>query len=384
MPIRILLCLHHYLNPNQGAPGLTLALGKALEALGCEVQFYGFEHGFPGIENGGIDLALKFPWKLAGYLTRHAADFDIIDVSTGDAWVWSSLGRPGAAKRHALITRSHGLEHIVDANHRQEDHAGTARLSWKYPLYHGGFRLWEVAKSLQQADRALFSNQHDREYSIRELGVRSERTHLFVNGVPESFLGQPLSGIATSSSIPIQIALIGSYITRKGIVYACQALNNVLTRHPQIKVTFFGSGCPEEQVHADFDPSVRAQVRVVPNYARAELPELLQGYQIMLFPSLSEGFSLALPEAMACGLAPVATAIPGNVEIARDAENALLVPSRDSQAIEYALERLIADPGLLHHLRCEAYLTAQTYRWSQIATDTLSLYEEALHTRAQK
>lgn len=379
--MKVLLCLHHYLNPNQGAPGATLALGRALEEAGCEVEYFGFDHAFPKTKDGRISNPIRFPWKLASYLSHYADRFDVIDVSTGDNWVWATRGRPGAKKRHALITRSHGLEHTVDTNVRQDAKSGVGRLGWKYPFYHGGYRLWEVAKSLQLADMVFMLNQHERHYAVQQFAVNQKRIRLVESGIPTHFLGLPINDMEQSSPAKISIAQVGSYIARKGIMYACKALNSLLARHPQVTMTFLGTGCPEAQVHGDFNPTVRGRVGVVPRFVRKELPHLLEGNQIFLFPSLSEGFSTALPEAMSCGLAPVATAIPGNIEIVENEKNALLIPPRDSDAIEQALERLISSPMLLHQLRQEAYATAQHYGWARIASDTLALYEEALQTR---
>jgi glycosyltransferase involved in cell wall biosynthesis len=82
---------------------------------------------------------------------------------------------------------------------------------------------------------------------------------------------------------------------------------------------------------------------------------------------------LALPEAMACGLAPVTTATPGAMEIVRDGHDAIMIPPRDSQAIEQALERLISDRPYLERLRRNAYATAQRYSWTRIARENSCL-----------
>ena len=66
------------------------------------------------------------------------------------------------------------------------------------------------------------------------------------------------------------------------------------------------------------------------------------------------------------------------MEIVREGHNGILVPPRDSQAIEQALERLIADRPYLERLRRNAYATAQRYSWARIARDNLAFYEEAL------
>jgi glycosyltransferase involved in cell wall biosynthesis len=81
---------------------------------------------------------------------------------------------------------------------------------------------------------------------------------------------------------------------------------------------------------------------------------------------------------MACGLAPITTATPGPMRIVRDGHDAIIIPPRNSQAIEQALERLINDRPDLDRLRCNAYATAQNYSWTRIARETLTFYEEAL------
>jgi glycosyltransferase involved in cell wall biosynthesis len=176
----------------------------------------------------------------------------------------------------------------------------------------------------------------------------------------------------------ICIAQVGNYIGRKGIEYGAVALNSILARYADVKVSFLGTGCSEAEVHADFEPAVRDRIRVVPRYQHEALPELLRGHHIKLFPTFSEGFGLALIEAMACGLAPVTTTTSGPMEIVSDGHDGIFIPSRDSQAIAQALERLITDRPYLENLRHNAYATAQKYSWEKIARDNLALYEAAL------
>jgi glycosyltransferase involved in cell wall biosynthesis len=378
--MRILLGLHHFLDPNQGAAGVTFALGNTFQSMGHDVEYFGFEHAYPTIAQESVKLSVCFPWKLSSFLATNASRFDILDISTGDNWVWAGRGRPGSKKRQALITRSHGLEHTGAANVRLEAKNGATPLSWKYPIYHGGFRLWEVAESLRRADLSLVLNNFDRNYAIDQLKVKADRIRTVDNGIPEAFIGLPFR--QDNNHDTIKIAQVGSYIPRKGIAYASKAMNRLLARHKKVSITFFGTGYADEHVYKDFDDSVRSQVSVVPRYSRQNLPELLSGYQIKLFPTLAEGFGLGLLEAMACGLAPVATDIPGPTQFAHHEKNALIVPPRDSDAIEHAVERLISNRPLLEVLRQQAYATAQNYAWHRIGAEAISLYEEALNLRS--
>src|SRR5262245_6770872 len=110
---RVLFGIHHPLDPNLGAPGVTLALGNALVGLGCEVFYYDFGEAFPGVTSYSAWHSVRFPWALSAWLSRNAGRFDVLDITTGDCWPWARIGRPGARRRHALLTRSHGLEHVV-------------------------------------------------------------------------------------------------------------------------------------------------------------------------------------------------------------------------------------------------------------------------------
>jgi glycosyltransferase involved in cell wall biosynthesis len=123
---------------------------------------------------------------------------------------------------------------------------------------------------------------------------------------------------------------------------------------------------------------VRHQVSVIQNFDHVNLPSLLNGYHIKLFPTLSEGFSLALLEAMACGLLPIATDIPGSREILKADQNSIIVPPRSQIEIEKALEKVISNTKYLNELRRNAYSTAQSFSWACVANERVKLYEDYL------
>jgi glycosyltransferase involved in cell wall biosynthesis len=376
--MKILLTIHHDLDPNAGAPGVTWQLGQQYQMLGHEVQFYSFDNLPAGLTEKAKSMV--FPWFVATHISRliKQQNIDVVDASTGDAWVWMKMLKNFTENPPLLVTRAHGLEHTSHLQNLEESQQGNLDLSWRYGLYGGGFRLWEVATSLRYSDLVFQLNRRDLEYAIEKLGVKSERSFLVDNGVPKAFFNLPFELTSVSQDSTICIAQIGSYLTRKGTRYSVPALRTILDRFPQVKVSFLGTGASEADVHADFEQSVRNRIQVIPFYSHEQLPMLLKGHQIKLFPTLFEGFSVAIVEAMACGLAPVTTAIAAPETLLRDGQNAIIIPPRDCQAIEQALERLILDRLYLEQLRRHAYATAQLYSWSRIANDTLALYEEAL------
>jgi glycosyltransferase involved in cell wall biosynthesis len=381
MSLKILLSIHHYLDPNSGASGATVKLGQSYEKLGHQVHYF-------SIDNLPAKLPEKikhflFPWFFAIHVFRltQQKTIDVIDASTGDAWVWAKHLSRVVRSKPLLVTRAHGLEHTADYHLKREFLKRGLKLSWKYRLYGGGFRLWEVTNSMRYADLVFQLNQFDLDYAVQQLGVAADRSYLVANGIPEEFLNLPFESTPMSASSEIAIALVATYNFRKGIHYSIPALNAILKKYPMVKISFLGTGVTEETVHADFEANVCDRVHVIPHFGRAELPNLLKGHHIKLFPSISEGFSLALPEAMACGLAPVATAIPGSVEILRDGHDSILIPACDSKAIEEALERLVRNREGLEKLRRNALITSNKYGWERIAQYQLSIYQKTIVNR---
>jgi glycosyltransferase involved in cell wall biosynthesis len=149
-----------------------------------------------------------------------------------------------------------------------------------------------------------------------------------------------------------------------------------------LEVDFLGVGVPEEDVLADFDVDLHPRVRAVASYRREDLPRLLAAHEIKLFPTLTEGYGIALLEAMACGLAPVSSDAPGPSEIIDDGRDGLLAPAGDDAALEAQLERLLTDAELRQRIRTSAHATAQGWSWSRIAEETTALYERVRWSRA--
>ncbi len=382
--MRVLLGIHHPLDANLGAPGVTLALGQALTALGCEVDYYSYHEAFPGAPWYGSWHGVRFPWKVAAHLKREAHRYDVLDITTGDAWAWARSGRPGARARHALVTRSHGLEHVVSDQLRADARLGRARLSWKYPLYHGGFRLWEVRQSLLLADHAVLLNAQDAAWARERLGVPAERMSIIPHGLDAAFLGLPPPGgtrDTVSEDAPLRIAFVGSWIQRKGQEDVIAVASELSARGVPFRLSLYGTGFGEAEVLASFPHAVRERLRVVPRYVHAELPQRLADEEVLLFPSHSEGFGMALVEAMACGLAPVSSPVGVAPQVVREGETGRLIPIGDVSALVGALRAFAEDRKWLLSLRTAAQAEVRKMTWRDIAARTVALYEELLRQR---
>ena len=378
-PLRIHFVLHHPLRRGAGVAGATLAIGDAVRALGHEVSYFSFDDAFATDAGAEVPRMLAFPWKVARHLRRHAREFDIIDASTGDAWAWALLGRPGA-HGSALATRSHGLEHVVSDELRRQAALGHVHLSAKYPIYHGGWRLREVARSLRAADAQIFLNREDLEYATQRLGVDPRGAVLLPHGIASRMLDAPPS-VEWNGSGPIELVFLGTWIPRKGKRELVEMARLLAARNVSFRLRILGSGEPADVVLSDFEDATRPFVTVVPQFEPDALPTLIKDGVVFLHLSWTEGFGLALVEAMAAGLAPVATCSGVATTVIDDGRSGLLLGDTIATSAADAVERLARDPLFLSRMRAEARSAVQWLRWEEIAARTVTLYRDAIARR---
>jgi glycosyltransferase involved in cell wall biosynthesis len=110
--------------------------------------------------------------------------------------------------------------------------------------------------------------------------------------------------------------------------------------------------------------------RYVRDPRQAGLPAVYQAMDIYLNSSHSEGFSLVILEAMACGCATVATAVGEVPEMGRPGIEYLMVPAHDPEAIANAALELVRDPARRRSVAEAGLSLARRYTWDR-ATDLL-------------
>ncbi len=113
---------------------------------------------------------------------------------------------------------------------------------------------------------------------------------------------------------------------------------------------------------------------------RVPLKELVRRYQrseLVVSPSLYEGFGLPAAEAMACGLPVVATSAGAFPEVIENGVTGRLVPPADAHALAGAIRELMADPALRQRMgEAGRARVEEQFTWRQTALRTLALYEE--------
>jgi glycosyltransferase involved in cell wall biosynthesis len=116
---------------------------------------------------------------------------------------------------------------------------------------------------------------------------------------------------------------------------------------------------------------------------REDVPQLLATCDVFALPSLYEGSSLAVLEAMAAGIPVVSSAIGGTDELIEDGRSGLLVPPGDAEALAVALRRVLDDQALRRSLAAQARERVEEgLTREQMASRVTGVYRELLGEEA--
>jgi len=131
----------------------------------------------------------------------------------------------------------------------------------------------------------------------------------------------------------------------KGIEYFLRAAAGLIERFRNVRFLIVGDGAsrPELERYAE---RLGLNKHVVFLGFRLDVPALLSEISVSVLPTLSEGLSNSLLEAMAASVPVVATRVGGNPEVVQGGVTGLLVPPRDAEALARAIGQFLEHPWL--------------------------------------
>jgi glycosyltransferase involved in cell wall biosynthesis len=112
---------------------------------------------------------------------------------------------------------------------------------------------------------------------------------------------------------------------------------------------------------------------------RDDIPEILRGLDLFILPSLREGISNTILEAMASGLPVVATNVGGNPELVVEGETGMLVHPSDPVAMANAIRTYLDQPELLKaHGQAGRKRVEQHFSMEKMVNGYLAVYDSVL------
>jgi alpha-maltose-1-phosphate synthase len=225
-------------------------------------------------------------------------------------------------------------------------------------------KLARKEEELKLADRVIVASS----FTQRTLGGTN-----FSAGVSVVPYGAPA---VRQNEIPwhfgrLRVLFAGSLGQRKGLSYLLQAVESI--QPDKVELTLLGRKTAANC--APLEAAVR-RYRWIPTLPHREVLREMQRHDVLVLPSLFEGFGLVILEAMAQGLVVIATPHTAAPDVIEDGVDGFIVPIRSSSAIAEKLEMLSGAPKRLHEMKLASRRKAEQESWE--------VYRRALGQMAQE
>jgi glycosyltransferase involved in cell wall biosynthesis len=318
------------------------------------------------VDPRGAGPALLMPWHLGrasaafarAILAGHGPDLLHVNVA-GRSSTWRKIVLAELA-RHLRVPY---LVHLHDYDYAKD----LAR--------RGGLGRRLTRRLFGGAARVLVLGSRDRAIAASLLGVPVERIEILANGVSDP--GPPPA--RDRHGEPVRLLFLGHLDDRKGVPELLQTLATAGLRQRSWHLTMAGGGETDRFARMVQDLGLTDRVELTGWLSHERAYKLCREADVFVLPSHAEGLAMSLLEAMAHGLAIVATPVGAHGETIADGREALLIPPGDRHELAEALIRLIDDPRLRARLGAAArarYLAQ--FSSEHVATRLLIVYREVL------
>ena len=228
------------------------------------------------------------------------------------------------------------------------------------------------------------------DYLRGPVGIAPARVTQIYNGVDTSRFAPapggriPLAGCPFTAPDLWVVGTVGRMKEVKDQVTFAEAFVVAVRRHPagaRMRLVMAGSGPLRDPVVSVLAAAGLRDRAWLPG-DRADVPDILRGLDCFVLPSLAEGVSNTILEAMASGIPIVATRVGGNPELIDDGVTGRLVPPADAETMATAILGYFDDPTIgRRHGRAARQVAVQRFSLERMVKDYLSLYDSLLHGR---
>jgi glycosyltransferase involved in cell wall biosynthesis len=354
-----------------GVERLLLLSAPRLRALGFDMRIGTFKSGgalLDSFERAGVPVVdfgarhRRDPIslvRLARYL--RTGRIDIVHAHLFYANVAARLAGWLAAVP-VVLTAHHDTDLWMGPHHRLLERV-TARLS----------------------DRVLTCSEAVRRFAIERHGLPAGRVVTLANAIDvEAIPSGPEArararGLLGAGPEERLVGTLGRlHEPKKGLKSFLSAAARVAAADPRVRFVLIGDG-PSRADLMRFAASLGLGERVRFEGERADAANLLAGLDLLVQPSLWEGFGLSALEAMAAGLPVVASRVGGVPEVVRDGLDGLLVPAGDPVRLAAAMTAILGDPDRAARLGAAGRERARReFHIDRLVRQTASLYRERL------
>ena len=230
-------------------------------------------------------------------------------------------------------------------------------------------------------------------YMQGPVGMAPQRIHQIYNGVDAvRFQPQGLQASAPLQGLPFNrpqhwlVGTVGRMAAVKNQGLLTRAFLIARARDPGFAVAarlvLVGDGPLRSKSQAMLDEAGASALAWLPG-ERSDVPDVMRWLDCFVLPSLAEGISNTILEAMSCGLPVVATAVGGNAELVQAGTTGALIPNDDASALAEALLAMWRDPAAAQRMgRAGRAEVERRFSMQAMVTAYQGLYDARLARRA--
>ncbi len=190
-------------------------------------------------------------------------------------------------------------------------------------------------------------------YYVKHIGVRADDITVIPNGIDVALFrhatGQEIVREFQLPAERLVVSCVANLAVNKGHRYLLEAFERLFGDYPQAYLIIVGEGQERGNLLRQVE-HYRSRDHILFLGRRSDVPNILAITDAFVLPTLFEGLSNALLEAMAAGCAVITTDILENQVIISHDQTGLLVPTEDAMAIHDTLLATLGDKALRHRL----------------------------------
>lgn len=239
-------------------------------------------------------------------------------------------------------------------------------------------------RAIQETADAFFVISREIDAELGALGIAASRRHYVPNGVDTTRYVpvDPLQRARLRRELNLPdgpiVMFAGRLAVEKRVHHLISVWPQVQASHPGATLLILGTGEEEARL------KTQAGDGIIFGGGVHNVTPYLQTADIFVLPSVAEGFSVAMLEAMATGLTPLLTDVGGARDAIAHGENGWLIPPDDPQALQAALIHLLSAADVRSQLGQHAHERVQhEFSLPVIAARLRTLYAQ-LATRNQE
>ncbi|AYO56921.1 hypothetical protein CO230_01510 [Chryseobacterium sp. 6424] len=210
--------------------------------------------------------------------------------------------------------------------------------------------------------------------------LKSKDIKIIYNAFPIKNMFAMTSGLADSPEIfkkyRFNIVIPGRLVKEKGHKYIFEALPLLNKKFPDTGYFIAGDGPSRGELENEVQKF--ENVKLLGRLEQKILFEHLLAADLVVIPSLSEGFGMVVGEAMALGKAVVTTNVGGIPDIVDNGINGIMVNPGDAEMLAEAIADLLDNPGKIKNLEREASLKSRNFDVDNVAAELINVYENLI------